>query len=165
MIDYKMGVVKSDDQDFGNEYSISLREKDGTETETVGYRPKNFHGVHALIQTGDDEYNLLCEDDGHFRTHAILNRELIDELVVQLKKIREGMVFKPNFKVSYTRAFRLDREHEHFPSTVKTRGRNTPLVDINFPTTRNDKWSHLMFDASLIDDLLNVLDIDNWKER
>ena len=165
MVDYKMGVVKSDDQDFGNEYSINLRRKDGSETANVGYRPKNFHGVHALIQTGDDEYNLLCEDDGHFRTHAVLNRELIYELVGQLKKIREGMVFKPNFKVSYTRAFRLDREHKHFPSTVKTRGRNTPLVDIDFVGTAVGEWTHLVFDASWIDDLLKVLDIDNWEER
>ena len=168
MKNYKMGVVKSDDQDFGNKYSINLMDKDGTDTATVGYRPKNFHGVNALIQTGDDEYSLMREDDGHFWTHAILTRELIGELKGQLEKIREGIILKPNWKFSFTRAFIHHRVHKHFSSDIEMRAGNRPLVHIDVKGIGNRKDgenTEMIFDISWVDDLLKVLDINNWKEK
>lgn len=168
MIEYKMGTVEANDQDFGNTYSIDMRGIDGEWTSETGARPKNYHGVHALVQTGEDEYNFMCEDDGHFRTHTILNRSLLKELLSELRKIQDGVILKPNWKYSLTNKFVSHRSHRHFPSSVTIRNTSTPLVEIDIPGIGKRKESErteVAFDISWIADLIRVIDIKNWKER
>lgn len=164
---YPMGTMRADDQLFGNEYSINMIDIDGIEWYSKYMRPKNFHGVHALVQTGEDEYNLMCEDDGHFRTHAILTGKMVRELKGQLEKIRDSVTLKPNWRISYGRSYMPVRQHALFPSRIIRRKEIRPLVEIDvagIAKRKQGERTELVFDISWINEIIEVLDIDKWKE-
>jgi hypothetical protein len=144
----KLGTIRISDQDFGNEWNTELRFSDGSTDIINGERPKQYYGVHGLINLFEDEYHLMKEDDGYFWTAVILSQKEVKELHNDLKLILK-IDFKDNRKVYlHTKLF-----ISNGLITIKPRENNAPLININI------KNKDILFDAYWLPSLVKVLDI------
>ena len=147
-MDNKYGLMKSNDQMFGNEYYTEL-----PSGKYIGKRPIYYFGVSALVLK-NNKYYLMGEDDGHFWTEAELTIKECQELKDVIQKIDNSIIQKPNSKYSLTNKFRKNWKHNKFPATVEIRHDMTPLIKIKV------KDSEISFDTYWTKDYIKTLTIE-----
>lgn len=143
---------------FGKAWRTELTLGNGEVSSYGGQRPEQFFGVHALVKWRD-EYLLLEEKDGVFRTIASLTlggvtalRGVIDSLVGDFSFSKKSRYFT-EVTIRNESDFLWERPHAMFPVKVLPRAGYTPLIEVMV------KGKRLAFDAAFLLTLSKVLDI------
>jgi hypothetical protein len=148
-------TIKTEDQEFGNNWTTLLVFSDGSADNRRGERPTQFDGVHALVHEFDDEFHLLTEDDGYFKTDVILTENEVRKIHKSLEKFIQKFEFKSDYKVTFDTHIVLDRKiNDEISLTVVPRDDTAPLIDMSI------KGKKVQFDVNWMSSLIRVLDID-----
>ena len=153
-----LNLIMANDQDFGNDWGVSLIKEDGTHEFHKNFRPQQFHGCHGICTDFNNNIHLLSEDDGHFRTLQIMTEEEINTLYEWLKDIPNEFTIHTGKRwrmIPHNRnQFRWLREHPKHTVTIQDRKESTPLIGIDLTEDQN-----VVFDISWLEDFVKVLDI------
>jgi hypothetical protein len=153
-----LGLIKCDDEMFGNEWNTTLIFSDNSSETFTGQRPIQYAGVHGLVNLSQDEFHLLMEDDGKFWTFQILTKDEINLLHSEMKELETEFIFKGHFKVKYKNQNILKNRKsgkKRFSSLeIIDREQNAPILRVGI------KDKVLEFDVNWLPDLVSVLDIN-----
>ena len=152
----KYGLIKADDQLFGNMYSTTLIYEDCSSEGFSGKRPLVAHGVHGIVEVGD-KFHLMSEDDGHYWTHAILEKEDLQTLKDRILMVLSKFKIKKNGGIQRLPGYRDLFNHEKFPIEL-VRGRKSVLISVGMERGCN-KEDPLVFHSRWSDDLIKCLDL------
>jgi len=149
-------TIPENDEMFGNDWSTNLIFSDGSNEWLNNERPTQYAGVHGLIHVFEDEWHILCEDDGYFRTVVIVTENEIRKIHHSLSKLIENFRFKGNYKVTFDTHIQMDRKISEFIDLkIIPRTESAPLIDM---TIHGEK---IVYDVNWLGDFIKVLDIDN----
>jgi len=146
----KLDIIQADDEMFGNKQRTTIG------TTTYDGRPRQFYGVHALVEHNNKIY-LCAEDDGHFVAVGELTVKEIRKLHNILPKVSNKFTFEgyktkfnsKEIKNKYTVSLRI-------LITIDLGDKDNPMVTIYFVNT---KEVSIKFSAYWLRDLIKVLDI------
>jgi translation initiation factor IF-1 len=153
-----LGLIKCDDEMFGNEWNTTLIFSDNSSETFIGQRPIQYAGVHGLVNLFQDEFHLLMEDDGRFWTFQILTKDEITMLHSEMKKLETEFIFKGQFKVKYKNQNILKNRKsgkKRFSSLeIIDREQDASILRVGI------KGKVLEFDVNWLPDLVSVLGIN-----
>jgi len=147
----KLDIIQADDEMFGNKQYTTINNI------TFIGRPRQFYGVHALVEH-DDKIYLCAEDDGHFWNVKDLSIEEIEKLRNVLLKINDRFYFDGYKTIYNTKEVRKSYGvSKDINITIDKSSKDNPMVTIHFGRFHN---CNLKFSAYWLGDLIKVLDIN-----
>jgi len=96
----KFGFIKTK-RGYDKQF-ICLNLKDGSKKTYIGYEPKHFHGIFALVKDDNNDIHLLTEDNDFFNTKFIVSKRDLMDLFNILKILTSMFELLPKNQSRFT---------------------------------------------------------------
>jgi hypothetical protein len=112
-----LGLIEKSENLINDPIRTTLKFPNGDDEQFENKLPVHFFGVHALVNIKDNEFHLMEEDDGFFRTHSVLTKDEVEELHQIVKKLTNEfeITSKWKTKIKNVKKFLMERKHPKFP--------------------------------------------------
>ena len=145
----KLDIIQADDEMFGNKQRTTIG------STTYDGRPRQFYGVHALVEQ-DGKIYLCSEDDGHFIAEKDLTIKEIYKLHHVLSKVSNKFTFDDYKPIFNTKNMRTKyKVTDSIYIVIDNYSHDSVMMVVAFDSTDRN----LGFSAYWLRSLVKVLDI------